>query len=140
MKDATPIETHESNFIQSFNAIANQAHRDMVANGWWKERWDLIKLAEAHSPEMGKFARAMITGTQIALEHSELSESLEGLRHGNPPDDKIPRFTSEEAESADVILRIMDKAAERGLRIAEALIEKRRMNTKRGSKHGGKSC
>ena len=70
--------------------------------------------------------------------HSELSEALQALRNGNPPDDHIPEFTGVEAELADVIIRIMDVAAAMDYRIAEALIAKFEYNKKRSYKHGGK--
>jgi NTP pyrophosphatase (non-canonical NTP hydrolase) len=70
--------------------------------------------------------------------HSELSEALEAIRHGNPPDDKIPAFSGLEAELADVIIRIMDTAAHKQLRIGEAIIEKIRFNRTRPYRHGGK--
>lgn len=74
----------------------------------------------------------------IALMHSELSEALEGLRHGNPPDSHIPEFTSVEAEFADTIIRMMDYAEAKGLRLAEALVAKRMFNMGRERMHGGK--
>jgi NTP pyrophosphatase (non-canonical NTP hydrolase) len=71
--------------------------------------------------------------------HSELSEALEGMRHNNPDSDKIPEFTSVEEELADVIIRIMDFAEERGHRVGRALIAKVAFNENREHMHGGKS-
>lgn len=103
-------------FSKSFAALAEEVHANSRSKGWWDE--------ERNNGEM------------IALMHSELSEALEGFRHGNPPDDHIPAFTSVEAELADVIIRIMDMAAARGLRVGEAIIAKHEYNQSRPYKHG----
>ena len=66
---------------------------------------------------------------------SEVSEACEGDRK-DLRDDKIPQFTMEEAEIADVIIRIFDYAAGCDLRVAEAIVHKMRYNLKRPYKHG----
>ena len=113
-------EIHQRNggFVGHYNALAKDVNQNAVDKGWWDD--------ERNDGEM------------ICLMHSELSEALEGLRHGDPPDDHIPEFRSSEAELADVVIRIMDYGAARGLRIAEAIIAKTEYNKTRPHKHGGK--
>jgi NTP pyrophosphatase (non-canonical NTP hydrolase) len=108
-----------TSFVDEWNRRAAAVHSTAKDKGWWdKERND---------------------GEIIALMHSELSEALEALRHGNPPDNHIPDFTGVEAELADVVIRIMDYADARGFRVAEAIEAKMAFNDSRARKHGGKA-
>lgn len=107
-----PIELLELKLLQHVIFEGNKA------NGWWEGEQN--------------------PGEKIALMHSELSEALEGLRHGNPPDDKIPEFNAVEAELADTIIRILDFAHGFGHNVIDAMIAKVKYNTTRGYKHGGK--
>ena len=106
-------------FTEAYNDKAKEVYQTARNTGWWeKERND---------------------GEIIALMHSELSEALTAIRHGNPPDVHLPEFTGVEVELADVIIRIMDFSSARGHRVAEALEAKIAYNKTRPYKHGGKA-
>lgn len=77
-------------------------------------------------------------GELIALIHSELSECLEWLRHGNPASDHVPDISGAEEELADAIIRIMDLAYAKGWNIPKALFLKMEYNKTRPYRHGGK--
>lgn len=105
-------------FVVEFNKIAKVVNNIAKEKGWWNgDRND---------------------GELIALMHSELSECLEFLRNNNSQSNHILSFTGVEEELADVIIRIMDFAAQRKYNVAEALIEKINFNKNREYKHGGK--
>ena len=111
--------TYDQNmFCNYFRIIQQEAHKGSVEKGFWDQERN--------------------AGEAIALMHSELTEALEGYRHDNPPDDKIPAYNAVESELADTIIRIMDWAEGRGLNVCEALCAKLQYNKTRAKMHGGK--
>lgn len=123
-------------FVGSFNELAQEAHQNSRNKGFWEEKDALVELASTAGLE--DFANRAICGLELALIHSETSEALEGIRKVLQ-DDHLPEFTMEECEMADVLIRVMDRAAGRKLRVAEAVIAKMAYNQKRPYKHG-KTC
>lgn len=109
----------EDGFVSNFRSMQQYVAMTADGKGWWdRDRAD----AEC-----------------IALMHSELSELLEALRESNPPDKHLPAFSSAEVEAADVVIRMMDWAEHRGLRLAEAIAAKAAFNRDRPYRHGGKA-
>ena len=106
-------------FKSGFGLVSLIANTCAKEHGWWEgERND---------------------GELIALMHAELSEGLEALRNNIDGSEHIPEFSGIEEELADVVIRIMDYAQQRGLNIADAIIEKIKFNSTREHKHGGKN-
>lgn len=107
-----------SPFVRGWQNAAADVHHTAREKGFWEDG------VERNNGEM------------LCLIHSELSEALEALRKNDPPDNKIPEFTSVETELADAVIRIMDLAHARGWRVAQAIEAKMKFNSGRPYKHG----
>jgi NTP pyrophosphatase (non-canonical NTP hydrolase) len=114
-----PIETERAALIEALTQLSAKIHLTAVSKGWWEKERNFREL--------------------IALMHSELSEALEGERHGNPPSEHIPAFSAVEEEFADTIIRILDTCYKRQYRLGEAILAKMEFNQGRAHKHVGKA-
>ena len=104
-------------------------HRTSTEKGWWTDRDELSKTPAG---------KVQVDIGCIALVITELAEAIENIRAGYTPDDKVPEFSGLEAELADAIIRILDFAEARKLRVAEAVIAKAKFNEGREHRHGNK--
>lgn len=81
-------------------------------------------------PLFSVFRNARV-GLKLALVMGELGETLEAVRKNLGPDSHCPEFTCEEVEVADAIIRLMNYASDRELRLAEAIVAKNDYNRDR---------
>lgn len=112
---------------------------DKVLKGEWKddnETCNAIRTAIAFTidQDINVLDDRKADFARLALMHCEVSEAVIGYTR---PSEKIPGFSCEEEELADVILRIMDYAGLKKLRIAEAVVAKHNHNCSRPYRHGG---
>jgi hypothetical protein len=128
-------------FVQAFEELQADAFNINTQSGFNTD--DLLldefeEYVQGQSPEIyQKFAglfpsfRNARVGLKLMLTTSELSEALESVRKNLGPDSHIPEFSSEEAEVADAIIRLMNYATDRNLRLAEAIVAKNEFNRNR---------
>ena len=105
-----------THLAEHINELADAVHANAVAKGFWS--------AQRNVPEA------------LCLIHSEVSEGLEALRHGNGPSEHIPEFSGLEEELADVVIRVCDLSAGLGLRLGQAIVAKMQFNASRPHLHG----
>lgn len=109
----------------------------------------LAKLISEWAAEKGFWDKPVATGeavewidnhqksTKISLMHSELGEMLEAVRKPRQSE-KIPQYTEEVEELADLIIRALDYAGHYNIDIAGAVAAKMEHNGTRPHKHGKK--
>lgn len=109
--------TVQHEIANSLIGVQLYCHGLAVEGGWWTDL-DTGEHIDRNSGEC------------YALMHSELSEGFEGHRK-NLMDEHLPEFKNEEVELADAIIRILDYAGGKNLRVAQALAAKLVYNTER---------
>jgi NTP pyrophosphatase (non-canonical NTP hydrolase) len=113
-------------FEDAFSLVQEAVFMNSSAHGFHDEGFDEKGVPRKNFSE------------QIALMHSELSEALEAHRKGIDRSEHIPDFTAVEEEIADLVIRAMDFAELRGLKLAEAIMAKHEFNKNRPFRHNKK--
>ena len=118
--------------VTAINTLGAEVNNHAHKNGFWDHQF----LSDGVHPT--RISNPSIDAEKLCLVHTEISEAVEALRAGDPPDDKIPEFSGMEAELADAIIRIVEFAQEKNLRLGEAIVAKHAYNLTRPYKHGKK--
>jgi len=109
--------------------------------GWTEVLADVLRAAacacHGMAADKGFWDEDRNFGELMALFHSEISEALEGQRHGNPDSEKLgAEFTQVEEEIADLVIRVLDATKGLGWRLGDAVVAKFQYNAGRARKHG----
>ena len=128
----------EMNFIAAFEEMQADAAAINKQSGFVEQEAMIEELAQyLQNKELRKFLplvdmfKNARVGLKLALATGELSEALEAVRKNIGSDEHIPGFSAEEAEIADAVLRLMNYATDRKLRLAEAIAAKNEFNRTR---------
>ena len=135
-------ELHRMTFVHAFTELQADAADINKKNGFSTtdplidefEQWldAHVEFPNSHKfkPLFNDFRNARV-GLKLMLSVGELGETLEAVRKNLGPDSHIPDFTSEEAEVADAVIRLMNYATDRKLRLADAIFAKNEFNRNR---------
>lgn len=115
-------DTDNNEIIDTLNSLSVVLHEDNVEAGWWTEE-ELGWVHDIKTNGPNKKLGVMLVATKLCLAHSEISESLEGIRKGLM-DDHLPKRGMFEVEIADTFIRLFDLAGATGIDLGGALIEK----------------
>jgi NTP pyrophosphatase (non-canonical NTP hydrolase) len=102
------------------NELARECYEISKDHGFWDHRRTGYNKDEFLNPS--------IYPEKLALIHSEISEMLDALRDGD--------HAHEEEEATDVLIRLLDYAAERKFDMDKAVMAKMEKNRNRPYKHG----
>lgn len=129
-------EKTQQDLITLLKLFSEEINFNALNHGFWQDEQNIKEYLQQNS-EMYRRIELMSSCEKLALIHSEVSECLEVLRNNKiKADEHCPNFLNIEVELADILIRIIDFAAERRLNIFEAMIAKHEFNLTRPFKHG----
>lgn len=112
------------------NDLAQTIHNWARGKGFYDREHLEVKspFAGHHTPEY--LENPSMPSEKVALMHEECSELLRALREGDPE--------GESEECADIMIRVLDYCAWRGIDIEHHIVEKMKKNLDRPHLHGHK--
>jgi len=116
-------------FVELFCDLQHQIHTNARNKGFW-DKYDQV---------VEKFPEAEVDMdlAKYALVASEIGEGVEGVRKPGQCDKNGLEHLSKEAEElADTVIRIMDYCEEKGINLAQAILDKHEYNKGRPRLHG----
>ena len=130
----------EKDFIALIDAICSSCYEASRSKGFWSDHDEVLNILRAVSNQdlkerLLKAADNAFMSQKRDLMHSEMGEQTEAARK-DLPSDKLPGFTGEEEEMADLFIRGFDYAKRKKLRLGLAIVLKMRYNAGREYMHG----
>jgi NTP pyrophosphatase (non-canonical NTP hydrolase) len=121
----------------TINELAEHLHGIARSKGFYDV--DDAVLREVVDYDTRQQIKIALEQASFARMHSELSEAVEAIRHGNPMSEKIIGYTHVEEEIADAIIRLLDYSAAQKFDIGGAIVAKSEYNEGREYLHGKNS-
>jgi hypothetical protein len=134
------VELQNEGFVDNFDRVQRKMYANSAGKGFHDIDHAIAGLTSDYGvpAELVQSIKEARIAQRLMLVVSELSEALEAVRNGNPPDSHIPEFSGLEAESADAVIRLMDLNETEAARLGKAIVAKAAYNANRQHKHGGK--
>lgn len=133
----------------ALNSLAVEINDNAKQHGFYEDDFEIAALLRPGKDSLRAIHEVNMAMKRLALITSEVGETVEAVRkpgaayhiYKADPDqpEEAQDFTQEEEEIADVLIRVLDYAAFRSLRIGEATIAKMAFNRSRPRLHG-KNC
>lgn len=114
-------------------ALVKKSHGNADEAGWWTHGptgLDLKQVINNPEDELQELLGSALVARCLCLQHSEISEAMEGHKKGLM-DDKLPDRPMLEVELADAVIRICDLAGAMNLDLSGAIVDKLRFNETR---------
>lgn len=138
MKFTTEDIIEDVGFFKAIDKVAAVVYNEQVAMGFHDSQISQVlkNCGFLETSSVFKELDNLEDVKRLALAIGELNEAVEAIRKDIKVSEHLPEFTGVEEEVADCIIRLLDFAGQRNLRLGAAIKAKLEFNKTRGRKHG----